>query len=84
MKIDIREADNSAISPAHYKQGELEVVDIWRAKLTPEEFKGACKANVLKYLFRADYKGQVVDYEKAAVYLSWLIEAEKQAEQKKD
>ena len=65
-----------AISPDHYKPGGLEVVDIWRAKLTPEEFKGACKANVLKYIMRADFKNGLEDYKKAAVYLNWIIEAE--------
>lgn len=65
----------NAISPDHYKKGGLEVVDIWRAKLTPEEFKGACKANILKYVLRADYKNHLEDLKKAAVYLQWLIEA---------
>ena len=66
----------NAISPDHYKQGGLEVVDIWRAKLTPEELKGAFKANVLKYVMRADYKNGLEDYKKAAVYLNWIIEEE--------
>ena len=66
----------NAISPDHYKKGGLEVVDIWRAKLTPEELKGAFKANVLKYIIRADEKNGLEDYKKAAVYLNWIIEAE--------
>ena len=66
---------NNPVSPDHYKVGGMEVVDIWRAKLTPEEFRGACKANVLKYVLRGDYKNGAEDYKKAAVYLQWLIEA---------
>ena len=61
--------------PAHYTQGGLEVVDIWRAKLSPEEFRGACKANILKYVMRSDHKNGLEDLEKAKVYLEWLIEA---------
>lgn len=68
------EVTNNAVSPNHYKQGGLEVVDIWRAKLSPEEFKGLCKGNVLKYVIRADQKNGLEDYKKAAVYLKWLIE----------
>lgn len=68
---------NSPTSPAHYKQGGLEVVEIWRRKLTPEEFKGACKANILKYVFRADSKNGIEDYEKAMQYLKFLIEYER-------
>ena len=66
----------SAISPSHYKQGGLEVIDIWRAKLDPEELVGFFKANVLKYVMRADKKNGLEDYEKAAVYLKWIIEEE--------
>lgn len=71
---------DKAISPDHYKVGGLEVVDIWRAKLTPEEFKGACKANILKYVLRGDYKNGAEDYKKALVYLNWLIEAVEKGE----
>ena len=44
-------------SPMHYKVGGYEAIDVIRAKLTPEEFLGYCKGNVLKYLMRANYKG---------------------------
>lgn len=74
---------DNPVSPAHYKTGGIEVVDIWRAKLTKEEFKGACKANILKYVLRADNKGGVEDYKKAQVYLQWLVEAE-EGEKKDD
>lgn len=68
------EVVSSAVSPDHYKQGGLELVDIWKAKLSTEEFKGLCKGNVLKYVIRADQKNGLEDYKKAAVYLKWLIE----------
>jgi len=37
-----------AINPTHYKAGGVETIDFLRAKLTPEEFAGFCKANVIK------------------------------------
>lgn len=61
--------------PSHYTTGGMEVIDILKAKLTPDEFKGYCKGNVLKYLFRAEYKGkEKEDYQKAKWYLERLIE----------
>ena len=72
---------SNAVSPDHYKVGGMEVIDIWKAKLTKEEFKGACKANIIKYVLRADYKRGVEDYKKAQVYLQWLIENEEDINQ---
>lgn len=64
--------------PEHYKQGGLEVKTILRKKLTPEQFKGFCLGNILKYVLRADYKNGVEDYRKAQEYLEWLIKEEQQ------
>lgn len=61
--------------PDHYNSGGLEVVDIWRAKLSHEELIGAFKSNVLKYILRADMKNGLEDYKKAQVYMNWLVEA---------
>lgn len=69
---------DNATSPSHYKKGGLELLTIWKKKLTHEEFKGLCKGNILKYLLRADYKNGIEDLEKAAVYLDWLIKSEKE------
>lgn len=61
--------------PSHYTTGGMEVIDILKAKLAPDEFKGYCKGNVLKYLFRAEYKGkEKEDYQKAKWYLERMIE----------
>lgn len=43
-------------SPLHYKIGGIEAIDYIQAKLTPEEFRGYLKGNVLKYTSRAGYK----------------------------
>ena len=68
-----------AVSPNHYQTGGMQLLDIWKAKLSPEEFKGLCKGNVLKYVIRSDHKNGVEDLKKAQVYLGWLIEAEEKA-----
>lgn len=62
-------------SPDHYTAGGIETIDIIKAKLTPEEFAGYCKGNVIKYVTRANLKGGLEDLKKAGVYLDWLIES---------
>ena len=62
-------------SPEHYTAGGMEVIDVLRAKLPPEQLEGHLRACVLKYLFRYDRKGDpYADLRKAATYLAWLRE----------
>jgi len=69
-----KKMDKAVNTPPHYLTGGIETIDFIRAKLTPEEFRGFCKGNVIKYLSRAEHKGGDEDYKKAAVYLGWLNE----------
>lgn len=65
--------------PAHYRQGDIEAIDAIRAALTPEEFRGYCKGNTLKYVWRERHKGGTESLKKARWYLDRLIaEDEKQ------
>lgn len=67
--------------PQHYasrseKYSELECYNFIEAALTPEELKGYNKGNILKYVWRCDYKGAVMDdLRKARKYLDELIES---------
>lgn len=79
--IDVPVVDgtmNDAVHhPRHYTLPGLTVesVDVIRAVLTPEEFKGWCKGNALKYSLRAGRKDpakEVQDLAKAGVFLSWI------------
>jgi hypothetical protein len=59
--------------PDHYCSGGIEVIDIIRAKLTPEQYEGYLLGNTLKYLFRYKLKRTPsLDLAKANVYLGWL------------
>ena len=63
------------INPDHYKAGGIEVIDVLRAKLTPEELRGFLKGNAVKYLMRAgrkDGEKDMEDYKKAAWYTQML------------
>jgi hypothetical protein len=51
--------------------------------LTPEQLKGYYLGNLLKYLSRGQYKNGLQDYQKAEVYLKWLLELEGQESLKK-
>jgi hypothetical protein len=59
--------------PDHYRQGSIECIDAIEAALTPEEFRGYCKGNVLKYVWREQHKGGIESLRKAAWYLSRLL-----------
>lgn len=60
--------------PAHYTGGSIECIDAIRAALTPEEFRGFCKGNVIKYTWRERIKGGDESLKKAEWYLKRLTE----------
>lgn len=55
--------------PPHYTAGGVECIDAIRASLTEEEFRGFCKGNVIKYIWRERLKGGNESLAKAAWYL---------------
>lgn len=61
--------------PKHYKLDGLDIesIDVIKAVLKDEGFKAFCRGNTLKYLIRADNKGELEDLKKAMVYLNWEI-----------
>lgn len=65
--------------PPHYKLSNgMESIDVIRAVLTPEEYRGWCRGNALKYQFRAGKKDpskESEDYRKAEFYLKELRNA---------
>ena len=56
--------------PHHYTHGNIETIDYMESCLTPEEFCGGCKMNVLKYVSREKYKNKLEDLKKAQWYLN--------------
>ena len=59
-------------SPPHYLKGGVECIDMIRAALTDEEFRGYCKGNNIKYVYRERDKGKDEDLKKARVYLKYI------------
>ena len=62
------------VNPDHYKVGGIEVWDILKAKLTPEQLEGFCLGNILKYTMRANHKNGLEDLKKSQWHLEHLIE----------
>lgn len=59
--------------PAHYTSGGIECIDAIEAALTPEEFRGFCKGNIMKYTWREKHKAGVQSLEKVRWYTDRLI-----------
>ena len=57
-------------APPHYKQGEVECIDGIKSALTEEEWRGYCKGNAIKYIWRERHKGQGESLAKAQWYLN--------------
>ena len=69
--------------PNHYCQGGIECIKAIEASMTPEEFQGYCKGNVMKYIWRFREKNGLEDLKKARVYLGWMIESKEKQEKNK-
>lgn len=67
---------NAVDHPAHYGGADnpYEVIKVLEAWLTPEEFAGFLKGNVITYQARARLKNGAQDLEKAAWYAARLAE----------
>ena len=59
--------------PDHYTNGSIECIDAIRSALTPEEFRGYLKGNIIKYVWRERLKGQNESLDKAGWYLTHLL-----------
>ena len=58
----------------YYDAGGVEVLDVIKAKLTAEQFKGWLLGNLIKYSCRANHKGQFArDVEKVSFYSGELF-----------
>ena len=60
-------------NPAHYTQDDnIQCIDAIKAALTEEEFRGYCKGNIMKYVWREKHKGGKESLAKAKWYLECL------------
>lgn len=64
---------DTVFKPKHYMQGSHECIDEIKAMLTPDEFRGFLKGNVIKYRYRANLKNGKEDLAKADNYAYYLM-----------
>ena len=64
---------DNVLQPKHYIQGSHECIDEIKAMLTPDEFRGFLKGNIIKYRYRANLKNGKEDLAKADNYAYYLI-----------
>jgi len=76
MPVMPTQGNDPVLHPSHYTKGGVECIQAIEASMTPEAFRGYCKGNALKYIWRYEDKGGVESLQKARVYLNWLIRAE--------
>ena len=69
---------NTVDHPIHYggEGNPYEVIKVMEAWLTADEYRGALKFNIHKYLARAHLKGGLLDLKKALWYQNELIRFE--------
>ena len=74
VQDSVDEYFNKVNSPPHYNQGKVECIDaIESATIGKDGFEGALVANVIKYLWRYESKGdKLTDINKALWYLNKL------------
>ena len=61
------------INPSHYSSGKIECIDAIESALSPEEFRGFLRGNIIKYNWRCMQKNGVEDLKKSMWYLDRLI-----------
>jgi len=67
--------------PPHYNRKNVEAIRAIEASMEDSDFCGYLKGNILKYLWRYNYKGKPLeDLEKSKYYLNLLIEKVKESE----
>ena len=60
--------------PPHYNTGNIECIQAIQASMTTRQFQGYLKGNIIKYIWRYEYKNQKEDLRKAQWYLTRLLE----------
>ncbi len=71
--LAMREDEKDNINPDHYKNGEIECIDAIEASMTKEAFRGYCKGNILKYVWRYENKNLDEDLKKSQWYTKRLL-----------
>lgn len=65
MNTETKDTNNQSVDminhPPHYTSGGIETIDYMKAKLTPDEFIGYLRGNIIKYVSRIGMKGNALE-----------------------
>lgn len=69
-------AGGSAEAANHYQVGSKQPIEIMQEVMTPDEFRGYLRGNVIKYALRLGHKDEVSkEAQKIQQYAEWLVKA---------
>jgi hypothetical protein len=71
---------DTQIGGSHYASKTIQPLEVMRSWMTPEQFKGYLRGNIIKYSCRCDDKGGSVDIRKLIQYAEVLAEVMEQEE----
>ena len=71
---DAFKMNNDVTRQSHYMNLKIQPLIVMLKDLSPDEFKGYLKGNIIKYVLRAERKNGNEDYAKAAFYAKLLEE----------
>lgn len=75
-KILAKETSEDKVNhPSHYTQGGIECLDAIEAAMKPDQFRGYLKGNIIKYLWRYEWKNGLEDLKKAQFYMNRMVES---------
>lgn len=75
LSINVNEPKTDLIDQQeHYTNNGIQPIEIMKANMTKEKFRGFLEGNILKYPLRYEDKNGLEDLKKAKTYLTWLIE----------
>ena len=74
--VTTKQATGTTEDAKHYQIADIQPIEIMQKYLTPEEFIGAMKMQVIKYILRIGHKGSDrEDASKCNQYSRWLCQA---------
>lgn len=71
---------DTQVGGSHYKDMPVQPIELMRIVLTPQEYIGYLKGNIIKYSMRAGHKPNTDDSAKAAHYRQFLREIRPEVE----
>lgn len=72
----ITPADNTPVTPSHYRQGKMDLFETWYLTYPFNEFRAIMKSHIAKYLHRYQDKNGTEDLDKSSYCIKRLREYE--------